>query len=126
MGEYFLNIKVRYWGQQVVQVQAGCQQKDACVSNMKQNFWQREGQIFDLNNARRHQCKIFSGNHALNSVCHTCCFDDNCNKKLQPNSIEEWMNIKGKSQVSLDLSFYYYHLNTYDVHVGILFNRYFL
>lgn len=91
-------LEVRYWGQQVVQVQAGCQQKDACISNMKQNFWQREGQIFDLNNPRRHQCKIFSGNHALNSVCHTCCFDDNCNKKIQPNSIEEWMNIKGKSQ----------------------------
>merc|ERR1712025_226664 len=91
-------LEVRYWGQTVVQVQAGCQQKDACVANMKQNFFRQHDAIFDLANPRRHQCKIFSGSHALNSVCHTCCFHDNCNKKLQPSSIQEWTSIEGKSQ----------------------------
>merc|ERR1712176_1121143 len=88
-------------GKQMKQIQAGCQQRTACINNMRQNFWQENGKIGMIKDPVRHQCKIFSdmGAYArdVHSVCHTCCFEDSCTFGWKPTQLGEWIKVPGLS-----------------------------
>ena len=57
----------------VRQVRSGCQQKVACINNMKQNFWEIDGNPVNLQDSHMHNCKIYSDTEDV-SVCRNCCF----------------------------------------------------
>merc|ERR1712149_21134 len=75
-------------GPEVRQVRSGCQQKVACINNMKQNFWEIDGNKVNLADSHMHNCKIFSQPEDV-SVCRNCCFKDNCTKDWQPKNYED-------------------------------------
>merc|ERR1719215_2051115 len=77
-------------GPQVRQVRSGCQQKIACINNMKQNFREIDGNKVNLADSHMHNCKIFSNTEDV-SVCRNCCFKDNCTNDWQPKSYEDWV-----------------------------------
>jgi len=77
-------------GPQVRQVRSGCQQKVACINNMKQNFWEIDGNKVNLADSHMHNCKIFSETEDV-SVCRNCCFKDACTKDWQPKDYEDWV-----------------------------------
>jgi len=77
-------------GPEVRQVRSGCQQKVACINNMKQNFWEIDGNKVNLADSHMHNCKIFSQTEDV-SVCRNCCFKDNCTKDWQPKNYEDWV-----------------------------------
>ena len=86
------------------QVRSGCQQKVACINNMKQNFWEIDGNPVNLQDSHMHNCKIYSDTEDV-SVCRNCCFKvsslsfsfkqplfkDNCTKGWQPTDYSEWV-----------------------------------
>jgi hypothetical protein len=83
-------LETRFLGHTVIHVTSGCQQKVACINNMKQNFWDIDGNGIQLLDEQMHDCKLFSGGQGSSSVCRNCCFDDKCTKDWQPNSFDEW------------------------------------
>jgi hypothetical protein len=83
-------LETRFLGHTVMHVTSGCQQKVACINNMKQNFWDIDGNGIHLLDEQMHDCKLFSGGQGASSVCRNCCFDDKCTKDWQPNSFDEW------------------------------------
>ena len=86
-------------------MRSGCQQKVACINNMKQNFWEIDGNKVNLADSHMHNCKIFSETEDV-SVCRNCCFKvkiikkikyhiltfkDACTKDWQPKNYEDWV-----------------------------------
>lgn len=100
-------LQVRYEGNQEVQIQSGCQQATACINNMKQNFltMQDNGPVVKLENAQNHQCKLYSSGKKLNSVCHNCCFKNDCTRNWQPKSFDEWKNLPEVNKVEQTMLF---------------------
>jgi len=98
-------LQIRYTGDEPSQVQSGCQQKSACINNMKQNFWQDNGLVNEIENAHKHQCKIFSEGKDRNSVCHTCCFTDYCTKGWKPKMLADFITLPGYSEIDHQILF---------------------
>ena len=94
-------LEVRFRGQVPFQIQSGCQQKTACINNMKQNFSQKDWN----ENTNNHQCKLFSPGTLLNSVCHTCCFEDDCTNGWQPETLYDWTTIPDLSAAEHNMVF---------------------
>lgn len=93
-------LETRFTGQIVSHVQSGCQQKVACINNMKQNFWDVDGNGIQLQDEQMHHCKLFSGGQGHASVCRNCCFEDDCARGWQPNSFDEWRILPKSDQMA--------------------------
>lgn len=98
-------LEVRYQGVQVVGVMSGCKQKVACINDMKQNFFdfnEYNQNGVNLLDHGKHDCQLYTGSKAGNSVCRNCCFDDFCTDGWQPSSFKDW-NIAQGTEVEREM-----------------------